>query len=255
MYTPPFIPRADPAFRRFAESFANNISSDPPRYGLTVAQADWIMRHFNEFDAAYEIAKAPATRTRPTIADKDDARSILHNTISVYSAHLRANLGITDGDKLLIGVRPRNVAHKRRKCPGIPPLLNYIGSLPGIDQMVFHDSSTPTSKAKPYGAERLELWVGYSKPGEQRPKREDARLIGTFKKSKMLIDQDPQRDVRMGGSEGMPTYFARWLGHDGKTGPWSLPCWTTIASKPAQNAPKVKSDTDEGHAQPLKLAA
>src|SRR5262245_53289360 len=165
----PWIPRADPKFRNFAQVFCNGIEADPARYMMTPAEAAALMARLQVFLDALAVASNQATRTRPAIIAKDDARSILEHSIRAQGAFIRVNSGISDGDKIAIGVPPRNIAHKRRWCPSTPPLLNYIGSLPGMDQLVYHDSNSPTSKGKPYGAERLELWVAYAKPGEPQP--------------------------------------------------------------------------------------
>lgn len=258
MYTPPWIPRADGAFRKFAGNFCKNISDHPAGYMMTAAEAAWLMRLFDEFDAAYKAAVEPITRTRSTIANKDDARSILQNSIESYGAFIRINKGITDGEKLAIGVRPRNVSHRERKCPNTAPLLNYIGSTPGMDELRYHDANTPTSKAKPYGAERLMLWGAYTLPGEPRPKREDARPIGTFTKSKMIVPQDPQRDIRLGAAgpgTGLPTYWAQWLGHDGGTSPWSLAL--SVSSRHGESKPQAAqsssgNDADDQQQQQQK---
>lgn len=243
MPSDPWIPRADGAFRTFAENFCRGIAADPPRYMMTTAEAESLMQWLDAFNAAYTIAAEPATRTQGTIANKDDARSILRNGIRNYAAFIRPNLGITDGDKLLIGVRPRNVSHHKRTCPGTGPLLQFICSAPGIDELRYHHANTPTSKAKPYGAARLELWVAYSGPGEPTPTVADARLIGSFSKSRMLVKQDLDKLA-----QGLkPTYFARWAGHNDHGGEnvsaWSLPCNMSIAAR----AP--------GDTQPRRLAA
>ena len=57
----------------------------------------------------------------------------------------------------------------------------------------------------------------------------------------------------MGGT-GTPIYWARWVGFDGQTGPWSLPCWTTIKAKAATQMTEIKAD-DAGVEQQMKLAA
>lgn len=264
MYTPPWIPRRDDKFSLFAQAFCNGINNDPARYMVTPAEAASLMQRLQVFLDAFAVATNPATRTSGTIATKQDARSNLQDSIETQGAFIRINLGISDGDKIGIGVRPRNISHRKRICPTTSPLLDYIGSLPGMDQLVSHDSNTPTSKAKPYGAERLELWVAYMLPGEPTPKREDARPIGTFKRSKMLVKQDPQRDVRQGasgpapgiGGTGMPIYWARWLGHDGQTGPWSLPLFTMIKARPAKPASQAVEGKPGAEANDvMKMAA
>lgn len=263
MYTPPWIPRADEAFRTFAEGFCKNISDHPAGYMMTAAEAADLMGKLKVFLKAFGLATNELTRTKQTIADKDDARSILQNSIESHGAFIRINKGIADGDKLVVGVRPQNVSRRKRKCPDTAPLLKYIGSLPGMDQLHYHDANTPDSPAKPYGAERLMLWVAYTLPGEPRPKREDARPTGTFTKSKMLVPQDAQRDVRLGAAgpgAGLPTYWAQWLGHDGGTSPWSLALSVSSRhgeSKPqaAQSSSGNDADDQQQQQKQMKLAA
>lgn len=247
MYTPPWIPRADAAFRGWAQIYCSQLNNNPAMYGQSPAQTLDLMRRYFEFNAAYMVAASPATRTRGMIFAKQDARSILQTLIEHVGADIRANLGVTDGDKIVIGVRPRNIAHKPRRCPGTSPLLNYIGSMPGIDELRYRDTNTPTSKAKPRGAERLELWVAYSVPGMEGTKlrKEDARLVGSFKKNPIRVEQDAKRDVRLDGT-GKPTYWARWAGFDGEVGPWSLACHTSqrigMGKAGAKNAAAAKRD-------------
>jgi hypothetical protein len=239
-YTPPYIPRADSAFRDWANWFCNGTSRDHARFMLTPAQSQALMRQFLAFDEAYVRATEDITRTPSAIVTKDDARSVLQHSIQQYAALIRSNDGIADDDKINIGVRPRNVAHTRRTCPNVAPLLIYLGSIPGVDVLSYRNAAND-SKAKPRGAERLELWVAYSRPGEAGvggPKVSQARLVGSFKKSKMLVDQDPQRDSRMEG-DGKPTYWARWVGFDGAAGPWSLACRPSLFKK---QEPKKKVD-------------
>jgi hypothetical protein len=196
------------------------------------------MQQLERFRGAILTTSNNATRTHGTIATKDDARSSLQKLIIQYAGLIRANDGIVDEDKINVGVPPRNIARNKRRCPTTAPLLNYQGSLPGIDQLVFHDSNTPTSKMKPYGAERLELWRAYSimsgPNAEPMPKIEDAKLVGSYKKSKMLIETDLEQEAR----GARPTYWGRWVGFHGDVGPWSLALNTTIAAREARAAKK-----------------
>lgn len=262
MYTKPYIPRSDAEFSPFAQQFCNAINNDPARYMMSPADGQWLMQALQRFLAALAVATNNANRTHGTIAAKQDARSILQGLIRDYSAHIRANKGIVDEDKINVGVPPGNIVRKKRRCPTTAPLLNYIGSLPGIDQLVFHDSNTTTSKMKPYGAERLELWRAYSilagPNAEPMPKKEDAKLVGSFKKSKMLIETDLEQEA----CGARPTYWGRWVGFHGDVGPWSLALNTTIVARQARaEKANAKSNADvEAKPEPqttdtMKIAA
>ena len=243
MYTKPYIPRADAAFYAWAGQFCRGIASDPARFMLTPATGEHLMQQFNEFETAFLIAVNQKTRTRGTICDKDDKRSILKSSCRAEAAFIRVNKGITDGDKLGIGVPPENVARHKRRCPSTPPLLQYIGSLPGLNELRYHSSDTPGSKSKPYGAERLELWRAYSIHGgpnaEPLPTIKDAELVNSYKKSKMLIETDLEQEAR----GARPTYWGRWVGFHGDVGPWSLALNTTIAAREARAVAAKKKAT------------
>lgn len=100
-------------------------------------------------------------------------------------------------------------------------------------------------KAKPHGAERLELVVAYlEKPrqGGQLPPK-DARAVGSYRRNPISVAHDPE-------FAGMaPTYWARWAGFNDDVSPWSLPCSMEMA--PAAKA----SDQSGTSGQPLKLVA
>ncbi len=175
------------------------------------------------------------------------------NQLPSYRLHKQSGQAIVtlSGRDHLLGSRDRTDAHTPRTCPRTAPLLDYIGTLPGVDQLTY--KADENSKAKPRAAERLELWVAYAKPGEAQPKVSQATFVGSFKKSKMLVDQDAQRDSRMEG-DGKPTYWARWAGFDGTVGPWSLPLRLSSARKAPAKAAKPEQDAGDAD-QSLRLAA
>ena len=87
------------------------------------------------------------------------------------------------------------------------------------------------------------------------PTIEDAKLVGSYKKSKMLIDTDLDQEAR----GARPTYWGRWAGFHGDVGPWSLPLNTTIAArearaKKANAAVEAKPELQSSDAA-MKLAA
>ncbi len=244
MASQPSIPRADAAFRDFATVFCRGIHANPALYMMTSAEADSLLDDFNRFDAAYGIAIDPEMRTRQAIFDKQDARSILENNIRLYAAFIKPNRGIDDGEKVNIGIAPINVSHSKRVCPSEPPLLKFIGSVPGIDELRYAHSQTPTSKRKPHGAARLELRAAYSGPGEPLPKVSEALPIGSFTQSRMLVPQELEKLAR-----GLrPTYYARWAGFSANKGAnisaWSLPASMAIAMRTLQKPAEPKQQCD-----------
>jgi hypothetical protein len=241
----PFIPRADAAFRTWAYNFCNGINANPSWYMMSPAEGAALMRAYNEFDAAFLAATNPATRTRGTVAAKDDAHSILESLCRSYAGIIRLNRGITDGDKLGIGVRPINTSHRRRNAPQTSPLLKIIGATPGEHTMRYNDSNTPSSAAKPFGAACLQLFMAVTERGEAA-RIADAKFVGSYTRNLFAVAHEPAD----GGKTA--TYWGRWAGRRGDVGPWSLPVSFTIAWGGAEPARASKPATDDGD---LRLAA
>lgn len=257
MSTPPFIPRSDAKFKAWAQGFVKGIYEHPHSYGLSPSAGESLMRCYNEFDAAYQLTNHESTRTKITVRAKDQARGSLESFCRGYAAQIRANLGVSDAAKIAIGVRPRNLSRQRRNVPATSPTLNYQYTVPGYDVLHFGDSINK-GKAKPFGAERLELWVMYqpigSKPGKGQLPANDAQYIGAYRKNPISVPQHADETLR-------PTYWARWAGFHDDVGPWSLACSVGLRlkaskskAKHATKAKQAKAESD-GDDQSLKKAA
>jgi len=217
-----FIPASDEGFRTYANNFASNISADPGLYMLSVAQAASIQTAVDQFDAAFVTANNELTRTKPTITAQDNARSIAETMIRQYAAMIKPNTGITDDDKLAIGVRPINPNREPVECPQTSPLLSILGNTPGSQTLRFADTNSPDSRAKPHGASELQLFRAVGTV-ESAPLA-DAQFYGKFTKNPIPVEFDETDDGKMA------TYYARWASARGETGPWSLPISMRIAA-------------------------
>ena len=219
---PDYIPSKDTDFRTWAVNFATNIAAAPAVYMMTVAEATGVTNAVNLFVAKLAIADNELTRTKQTIANKDDARSIAESLCRQYAMLIKDNAGITDGDKLSIGVRPENPSREPIDCPTTPPLLNILGNLPGTQTLRFADTTTPDSKAKPFGASELQLYLGIGTT-ELAP-LSACQFYGKFTRNPIEVDFDETDDKKTA------TYYARWASVRGEVGPWSLPVTMTIAA-------------------------
>lgn len=252
----PFIPDRDAEFAAMATFFASGIASAPSAYGVSAGDSQAISAAVDEFIAALNIARSPLTRTPSSVNDKDTKRNAAKGLIRMYANQFRANMGINDQALIEIGIRRRPTTLQRRRCPQSSPRLGFVATTPGVDVLTFADSLTPHARAKPFGAERLELFVAYlnERPkGSQVPPK-DVRYVGWFRKNPINVPHDAEESAA-----GLrPTYWARWAGHNsGDFGPWSLPCSLAIAT---EQAAKKASETIEAKPeceadQPMQQAA
>ena len=160
MPTNDYIPPRDAEFRNWAEAFARGIAAAPARFMLTPAEAAGITQAVDRFIAALAVSSDPATRTRGTIADKDDARSIAESLCRAYAIDIKHNRGIEDGDKINVGVRPINPNRRRISVPRTSPALAILGNTPGVQVLRYRDPFAGSGvRARPFGASALELFL------------------------------------------------------------------------------------------------
>jgi len=203
-------------------AFSAGISANPPLYLLTAADATAIANAVNAFAAARAITIIPATRNEVTIADKDDARTSAEQICRQYALLIKFNAGISDGDKINIGVRPVNPDREPIEAPASSPMLNIKGCTPGSQTLVYSDSNTPDSAAKPFGASELQLFVAIADAPVVDPA--DATFLGKFTRNPIGVQFDAEDNRKQA------TYFARWASPRGDVGPWSLPVSMAIAA-------------------------
>lgn len=217
-----YIPATDSGFRDWASVFASHLTTDPALYMMTAAEALSVQNAVDDYVDAYQIAIDPDTRTKQAIIDKDDARSIAETLCRQYAILIKENAGISDGDKVNAGVRPINPNREPIEVPQSSPLLNILGNTPGTQTIRFSDTTTPDSRAKPFGASELQLFLAV---GDTEPAPiSDAQFYGKFTRNPIGVDFSETDDGKMA------TYYARWASVRGETGPWSLPATMRIAA-------------------------
>jgi len=217
-----YIPREDAQFRTWATQFAAYISANASAFLLSSAQAASIQSVVDDFDAAYLVATAEATRTKPTIIAKDDARSIAESLCRQYAIIIKETPGISDEDKVAAGVRPVNPNRDPIQCPQTSPIVTIIGNTPSAQTLEYRDPTEPASKAKPFGASELQLFLAIAET-ENSPLA-DARFVGKFTRNPIAVEFDE------GDNGKFATYYARWASVRGEVGPWSLPVSMAIAA-------------------------
>ena len=129
----PYIPAEDTLALVWMQAFRDGISANPALYGVSAADALAIAGAVNGFDTALAVALNPTTRTKVTVAAKDDARTSAEQICRQFATLIKYNAGISDPDKIAIGVRPVNPDRNPIEVPETSPLVNInrFSSLPG----------------------------------------------------------------------------------------------------------------------------
>lgn len=217
-----YIPRSDSGARDWMQTFAGRIEAQPDRFGLSPADAKAIRRAVDAYDAAYVLANSVETRTKKTVCEKDQARNSAEQICRQFASLIKMSGGVSDADKIAIGVRPVNRGRSPITCPQTSPLINVIACTPGAQTLWYRDSMTPDSSAKPFGATELQLFVAIS--DELMAPRDEAKLVGKFTRNPISVSFK----AADGGKRA--TYYGRWVSRRGEVGPWSGPVCMHIAA-------------------------
>jgi hypothetical protein len=216
----PYIPSKDADFDSWLVNFSNLLTASPTTYGLVSGDAVIVAGVTTTWSAAYAAATNPGTRTSVTIAAKDAARNNATATVRPYAVSISRNPAVDNGDKVDIGVNLPNPARTPIPAPTTQPALSLRSAAHFQHVLAYRDTSTPTSKAKPFGAVQMELRVTVATGSSSDP--EAAKPLTQATKSPVFISWTSP-DVGK-----TATYFARWVtksgpGGQAQYGPWSAP--------------------------------
>lgn len=216
----PYIPAKDADFALFLANFAALIAATPTDYGLVAGDATIISASNTSFQAAFLLATNPATRTAPTIADKDNERAAATATIRPYAIQISLNAAVSDALKLGLGVNLPNPTRPPIPAPLTNPALTHVASIAGQATFGFSDSETPLSKAKPVGVTAMEVRQTLGTAPAVDP--DAAAFVNLVTKSPFQMTFDPSQVGKVA------TVWGRWRTKSGpagvsQVGPWSVP--------------------------------
>jgi hypothetical protein len=203
-------------------TFSAGVNANLATYFLSAVDGTTISGAVALFAAKYAVAIDPATRTKVAVQEKDEARNDATAICRQYAQQIKMNAGISDPDKIAVGIPPINETRTPRNVPDSSPLVNCLGATPGSHTLRYADSATPDRPAKPFGAQNIQIWVAIKETATVN--EDEAQFYGAFTRNPISVGFAPEDDGKMA------TYFARWAGGDGQVGPWSLPVSMRIAA-------------------------
>lgn len=224
----PYMPDDDFGLVSWMRNFSRKIEAQPGRYGLSAGDASVIVNAYEQFQQAFERTQDPTMRTPTAIAAKDATRASAKGTLRTYAAIIRANMGVDNEDLIGLGMHARHSTRRPVPAPKSAPILAVRAAFPLAHQMTYQVEETQSRRRKPYGVQYLSLHWFVLEPGEPvtnamlDPRR--ATQTQSFTKTPFLVNH---REEDAGKTA---VYFARWVTGTGLTGPWSVPCWFTIAA-------------------------
>jgi len=238
MAAAPYIPAQNAALDTWAFNFAALITANPGDFGLDAPSAATIQAAVDTYNAAYALAGLtspphphpvnPSGRNPTTVANLNTAKLAMIPIVRTYASQIRINPGVTNMNKVALGLNLPNNAPSPIPAPATAPVLTIMTATVLRHTLKFRDeTASPTSRAKAPNSIGLELWRGIS-----TIPLTDPTLCNFYG---MMVKVPFYSDFDSGDVGKFATYFGRWSNRAGSagnnqalTGPWSAAQSMTI---------------------------
>ncbi len=220
MATTDYLPIREAELVTWIRTFNNGIQSSPTTYGLTVPQATAYGVLADAFIAAYRVANAEPTRTRPSIITKDHAKRQAIAATRQLAWIVQKHPGTTDTMRSTLGLTVP-AARTRIGRPADPPRLIVVSRLATTVRIRLRDAAS-TRRGKPDGVQgaRLYSYVGATPPAAIDDWRSEGQITRPVCDVVFPFMTPPGAVVWM---------TAQWYNPRGETGPACAPVSTNIA--------------------------
>lgn len=151
-----FLPSTDAGLRAWSALLSQKITEDPEAYGLDQQQCDSFSVVQAEYASALQIATAPVTRTKVSVAQKNAARESLKNAARLINSIVKGQANVSDAQMLALGF---TVPAERSKVPAPVqmPLIQVLSVVGHTVQIKFRRRDG-AGRAWPVGVEGASIF-------------------------------------------------------------------------------------------------
>jgi hypothetical protein len=158
MHRTDFIPRKDEDFLRWSTNFMTALSGIAQRVAFPEATRKALTALQTTFVTKYNVAVAPATRTKASIDEKTEARDAFEKELRQnIREYLTNNHLVTDADRDNLGLPIHKSSHTPSPVAKTYPEFNVDSGTIRRLTIHFFDQGSVKSKAKPAGRHGAEI--------------------------------------------------------------------------------------------------
>lgn len=214
---PDWLPTRDTSILPFALNLSGRVSAEPGAFGFSVAEAAALAGDVAAYQAALAVALTPSTRTKTSVAGKDQLKGRLVATLRAAARRIRADPRVSSTQRTDLGLPIYPAGRRPVPPPATPPTLNLLVSAPLTQIVRIADLADPSKRGRPAGAFAAQVyaWVAPSPGNTPPPDLEQWRNQGVAKKNTFAVHFG-QTDV---GRQAF--VVARWFNAKGQYGPVS----------------------------------
>jgi hypothetical protein len=205
-----FVPRPDAGFDEWQDNLTIKVAVRAPALSIPPDAVEALQTKKARWTAAFVAAENPATRTKLTVIEKQEARKDYEAALRVFvKSYLAYNPAVTDVDRedfeIPVHKTTRTPAPKADKAPYVTAIAH------GPRQVRFDFGAEQGSTAKPAGQHGVEIAsvIADAKP----PLRQLAHSNFDTHTPLILTFEDEERGKTL-------WYAARWENTRGAKGPW-----------------------------------
>jgi hypothetical protein len=212
------MPNSDSGFHNWLLNFARLVSENPSGVGLSQSDAAVIASVQASYDAAFQAVQSPSTRTPAAVGRKDSIKASAMATMRVYAGLIRANRGVTNQQRLELGLGIENASRAPIPAPTTQPVLFPMSAGPLTLALRYADVTSMHTRRKPPGVTMLWLAVSVLTAeeaclaGAMDPKQAQRTLA--FTKSPFTVEFSPRDACKTA------YLWSRWGTARGLLGPW-----------------------------------
>lgn len=215
-----YLPRTDADFSDWLHNFTTYANANLVPLGLVAADLTPIQTASTDFDSAMSANDAMQAQAQGTRTTKDGKRSTAEDLVRSLVARIQSHPDVTDAQRNSLGITVRATSRTAVGAPTSKPVATVDTSQRLQHTISFVDELTPTSRAKPDGAQGCEIWTKVDGPPPTDPSQ--LSYLATDTRTPYTAEFD-------GGQAGKTAYYMlRWVSTRGETGPWSQTVSATI---------------------------
>lgn len=215
-----FLPSADAELLAWSTNFKTMIAGTPATYGLTAAQASEYATVQDTYATTFQVAKDPSTRTRPTVADKDAAKSELQISSRLLAKIVEGTASVTDAQKLALGLTVRK-SPTSRPAPDMAPIVEVM-AVSGRSIKIRLHGDEPSRRGRPVDVAGASFFTFVG----ENPSEDKANWKFEGSTTKMIYDIEMASSVAPGSRVWVSAY---WFNAKSESGPMSQPAATFTA--------------------------
>ncbi|MDR2651826.1 MAG: hypothetical protein LBC68_05875 [Prevotellaceae bacterium] len=214
MATKDFIPRPDNKFAAWLKTLTAYLLRKAAEWNIPQAVVTDLATLAADFETALEASENPATRTKVTVQQKNEARNAAESTVrKLLKAYVNYNPAVTDADRDSMGLPIYKTTRTPAPVATTYPDFDVDSSVIRRLTIHFYDHGNKNSKAKPLGQHGAEIrWAILNTPPASLNDLSQSSF-DTHTPFTLQFDENQR---------GLTIYFCLcWENTRGEKGPWS----------------------------------